>query len=66
MTSEEGEVVPRVENSTSERRRAQLAQWREKFVQNLETAGLQMEKVLWMRFRSIKLLINYSLVFYVF
>uniref|UniRef100_A0A671URQ0 Anoctamin n=1 Tax=Sparus aurata TaxID=8175 RepID=A0A671URQ0_SPAAU len=31
--------------SRSERRKAQLAQWREKFVQNLESVGLLMEKV---------------------
>lgn len=46
VTSEEGEAVPTEENSRSERRKAQLAQWREKFVQNLESAGLLMEKVL--------------------
>lgn len=45
-TGEEGEAVPHQENSRSERRKAQLAQWREKFVQNLEGAGLVMEKVL--------------------
>lgn len=46
VTGEEGEAVPTEENSRSERRKAQLAQWREKFVQNLESAGLLMEKVL--------------------
>lgn len=46
VTGEEGEGVPAEENSRSERRKAQLAQWREKFVQNLESAGLLMEKVL--------------------
>lgn len=45
MTGEEGEAVPKSESSRSERRKAQLAQWREKFVQNLEGAGLLMEKV---------------------
>ncbi|KAM9855199.1 anoctamin-7 [Aulostomus maculatus] len=44
VTGEEGEAVPTIENSRSERRKAQLAQWREKFVQNLEGAGLLMEK----------------------
>lgn len=33
------------ESSRSERRRAQLQQWREKFAQNLQAAGLLMEKV---------------------
>lgn len=46
VTGEEGEAVPTEENSRSERRKAQLAEWREKFVQNLESAGLLMEKVL--------------------
>lgn len=46
MTSEEGGAVPKGESSRSERKKAQLAQWREKFVQNLESAGLLMEKVL--------------------
>lgn len=46
VTSKEGEAMPSEENSRSERRKAQLAQWREKFVQNLEGAGLLMEKVL--------------------
>uniref|UniRef100_A0A1A7WND2 Anoctamin n=1 Tax=Iconisemion striatum TaxID=60296 RepID=A0A1A7WND2_9TELE len=40
----EEESVPPQEGSRSERRKAQLAQWREKFVQNLEAAGLLMEK----------------------
>uniref|UniRef100_A0A3P8USS8 Anoctamin n=1 Tax=Cynoglossus semilaevis TaxID=244447 RepID=A0A3P8USS8_CYNSE len=44
VPSEEGESVPTEENSRSERRKAQLAQWREKFVQNLESTGLLMEK----------------------
>ena len=44
-TSEEGEAVSTEENSRSQRRKAQLAQWREKFVQNLESAGLLIEKV---------------------
>lgn len=35
----------KAENSRSERRKAQMAQWREKFVQNLQSAGLLMEKV---------------------
>lgn len=35
----------KVESSRSERRKAQMAQWREKFVQNLQSAGLLMEKV---------------------
>lgn len=46
VTSEEGEAVPTEESSRSQRRKAQLAQWREKFVQNLKSAGLLMEKVL--------------------
>lgn len=46
MTSEEGGAVPKGKSGRSERRKAQLAQWREKFVQNLESAGLLMEKVL--------------------
>lgn len=41
----EREAVPTEESSRSERRTAQLAQWREKFVQNLESVGLLMEKV---------------------
>lgn len=45
VTGEEGEAVPTEESSRSERRKAQLAQWREKFVQNLESVGLLMEKV---------------------
>ncbi|XP_041860974.1 anoctamin-7 isoform X2 [Melanotaenia boesemani] len=40
----EGEHIPMEENSRSERKKAQLEQWREKFVQNLEIAGLLMEK----------------------
>uniref|UniRef100_A0A3Q0S5D4 Anoctamin n=1 Tax=Amphilophus citrinellus TaxID=61819 RepID=A0A3Q0S5D4_AMPCI len=40
----EGEAVPTEESSRSERRKAQLSQWREKFVQNLESVGLLMEK----------------------
>lgn len=48
----EGGSVPTEENSRSERRKAQLAAWREKFVQNLEGAGLLMEKVpRWISFR---------------
>ncbi|XP_068589972.1 anoctamin-7 isoform X2 [Cebidichthys violaceus] len=43
-TAEEGKAAPKEENSRSERRKVQLAQWREKFVQNLESAGLLMEK----------------------
>lgn len=35
----------KMESSRSERRKAQMAQWREKFVQNLQSAGLLMEKV---------------------
>ncbi|KAM9751743.1 anoctamin-7 isoform 1-T1 [Menidia menidia] len=42
--SEQGKPAPIDENSRSERRKAQLAQWREKFVQNLQSAGLLMEK----------------------
>lgn len=45
VTGEEGEALPTEERSRSERRKAQLAQWREKFVQNLESVGLLMEKV---------------------
>lgn len=43
--SGEEKSVPPEESSRSERRKAQLAQWREKFVQNLESAGMLMEKV---------------------
>ncbi|XP_016377939.1 anoctamin-7-like isoform X1 [Sinocyclocheilus rhinocerous] len=32
------------EESRSERRKAQLAQWRDKFIQNIQSAGLLMEK----------------------
>lgn len=56
VTGEEGEAVPTEENSRSERRKAQLAQWREKFVQNLESAGLLMEKVLKSRLKIIYLI----------
>ncbi|XP_022608916.1 anoctamin-7-like [Seriola dumerili] len=42
--SEEGGAVATEESSRSERRKAQLAQWREKFVQNLTSVGLLMEK----------------------
>lgn len=52
-TSEEREAVPAEESSRSERRKAQLAQWREKFVQNLESVGLVMEKVLLTRLKII-------------
>lgn len=45
ITREEREAVPKVDNSRSKCRKAQLAQWREKFVQNLKSAGLHMEKV---------------------
>lgn len=55
MTGEEGEAVPKSESSRSERRKAQLAQWREKFVQNLEGAGLLMEKVLKIRLNTVHL-----------
>lgn len=41
----EGENVAAEEASRSERRKAQLAQWRDTFVQNLESAGLLLEKV---------------------
>ncbi|KAI9531133.1 hypothetical protein NQZ68_000628 [Dissostichus eleginoides] len=44
VTGEEGDAAPSEKSSRSERRKAQLAQWREKFVQNLESAGLVMEK----------------------
>ncbi|XP_061591032.1 anoctamin-7 [Cololabis saira] len=44
VTGGEGDAVPPGESSRSERRKAQLAQWRDKFVQNLEMAGLLMEK----------------------
>ncbi|XP_029974519.1 anoctamin-7 [Salarias fasciatus] len=40
----DGENLPSEESSRSERRKAQLAQWREKFVENLESVGLLMEK----------------------
>lgn len=46
VTGEDGDPAPTEESSRSERRKAQLAQWREKFVQNLESVGLLMEKVL--------------------
>jgi len=46
VISREGEPAPTDESSRSERRKAQLAQWREKFVQNLQSSGLVMEKVL--------------------
>lgn len=42
---EEQQADVKVESSRSERRKAQMAQWREKFVQNLQSAGLLMEKV---------------------
>lgn len=57
---EEEQAEVKVENSRSERRKAQMAQWREKFVQNLESAGLLMEKVLHIRvhmFQSYLLLL---------
>lgn len=57
-TSEEGEAVPTEESSRSERRKAQLAQWREKFVQNLESVGLVMEKVMGTRLKIIYLIIK--------
>ncbi|XP_008293494.1 anoctamin-7 [Stegastes partitus] len=49
MNAQEGEdaaaaAAAAEESSRSERRKAQLAQWREKFVQNLESVGLLMEK----------------------
>lgn len=46
VPAEEGEAAAREESSRSERRKAQQAQWREKFVQNLQSAGLLMEQVL--------------------
>lgn len=57
---EEEQAEVKVENSRSERRKARMAQWREKFVQNLESAGLLMEKVLHIRlhiFQSYLLLL---------
>lgn len=45
QTEEEGEAAGNEEASRSERRKAQLAQWRDKFVQSLKAAGLLMEKV---------------------
>lgn len=42
--AEEG-VEAAQEESRSERRKAQLARWRDKFIQNLQSAGLLMEKV---------------------
>lgn len=57
---EEEQAEVKVEKSRSERRKAQMAQWREKFVQNLESAGLLMEKVLHIRlhmFQSCSLLL---------
>ncbi|XP_072223860.1 anoctamin-7 isoform X1 [Leuresthes tenuis] len=44
VISREGEPAPTDGSSRSERRKAQLAQWREKFVQNLQSSGLVMEK----------------------
>ncbi|KAF7645422.1 hypothetical protein LDENG_00204830 [Lucifuga dentata] len=44
VSGEVGEAACDEEASRSERRKAQLAQWREKFLQNLESAGLVMEK----------------------
>ncbi|XP_068607157.1 anoctamin-7 [Brachionichthys hirsutus] len=41
---EEGAAAATEESSGSERRKAQQARWREKFVHNLETAGLLLEK----------------------
>ncbi|KAG7242477.1 hypothetical protein INR49_021520, partial [Caranx melampygus] len=41
---EEEGAVPPEESSRSERRKAQLAQWRDKFIQNLTSVGLLMEK----------------------
>lgn len=40
----EGAAEPAQEESRSERRKAQLARWRDKFILNLQTAGLLMEK----------------------
>lgn len=41
----EGTADAAQEESRSERRKAQLAQWRDKFIQNVQSAGLLMEKV---------------------
>ncbi|XP_029013262.1 anoctamin-7 isoform X2 [Betta splendens] len=43
-TGKGGEAEPSEQNSRAERRKAQLAQWRDRFVENLESAGLLMEK----------------------
>ncbi|KAI2649747.1 Anoctamin-7 [Labeo rohita] len=40
----EGTADAAQEESRSERRKAQLAQWRDKFIQNVQSAGLLMEK----------------------
>lgn len=63
VSGEEGEAVPTEENSRSERRKAQLAQWREKFVQNLESAGLLMEKVLQISVKSIDFINKFELLY---
>lgn len=65
-TSEEREALPAEESSRSERRKAQLAQWREKFVQNLESVGLVMEKVLLTRLKIIYLIIKLLNLFIIF
>lgn len=45
-TSEEGEAATNVELHRPERKRTRPVQWRERFVRNLESAGLLTEKVL--------------------
>lgn len=42
---EDGEEQVIKEESRSEKRKAQLARWRDKFIQNLQSAGLLLEKV---------------------
>lgn len=45
-TSEEGETSNNVELNRPERKKTRPVQWRERFVRNLESAGLLTEKVL--------------------
>lgn len=45
-TSEEGETSFNVELNSPGRKKTNPVQWRKRFVRNLETAGLLMEKVL--------------------
>ena len=61
VTGEEGDAAPTEESSRSERRKAQLAQWREKFVQNLESVGLLMEKVDYIKY--IQIIIKFNIYY---